>query len=150
MEDYEKERPKKTIFSEEEQLIILEKAKEFVLDDLLPDENINKLLIFGSLAKKSFGVYEKEWKHGLYSDIDILLLVEDNFEIPKGWEKWHIGDDFGVYVKGWLLDKYMIQYMVWKKKEYSDREKQISAEPWGVPLMLGESKNPYILIYEKK
>ena len=31
----------------------------------------------------------------------------------------------------------------------SNKENQIFAEPWGVPLLLKKSKNPYLILYEK-
>ena len=78
-------RPRKTIFSKSEQRKIFEKAKNFVLNDLLPNSKINKILMFGSLVEGTFGKYEKPFKNRIFSDVDILIFVEDNFKIPSNW-----------------------------------------------------------------
>lgn len=142
------ERPKKTVYSRKEQGMILAKAREFVLQDLLPDSDINKILIFGSLAKGTFGEYERSWRHGKFSDIDVLILADDNFRPPKEWKVWTGHEKFKVYTHGRLDNKYLIQYMVWKEKQYSDETNKREVEKWGIPLKK-KSINKSILIYEK-
>ena len=56
-------RPRKTIFSKSEQRKIFEKAKNFVLNDLLPNSKINKILMFGPGDKTwIFDIDTKNWK----------------------------------------------------------------------------------------
>ena len=147
MDEHEKERPKKAVFEMKIQERILKKAKTFILNDLLPDEKIKMIIIFGSLAKNTFGKYERRWKHGIYSDIDVLILVKNGFNPPKEWKIWYEHEKFCVYTHGRLEKKYLIQYMLWKEHEYSIENNKCYAETWGIPLLLEKSQNPHIVIY---
>jgi|SRR3989338_5080090 len=153
MEKYMKERPKKTIFSKNEQKKIFRKMKSFVLKDLLPNPKINKIIIFGSMAKGTLGKYEASHKSRkvsrFYSDIDILLMVEDNFEIHKKWKPHFSCQSYDVFNIIKMDKKIPIQYMVCRKSKYGKKKHQKSAEIWGVPLLLNKSKHKYIVLYEK-
>jgi predicted nucleotidyltransferase len=148
MEEHIKERPKKSILPEDEQKEILEKVKEFVLDDLLPNPKINKIILFGSLVKGTFGKYEKTYKNRIYSDIDILVMVEDDFEVQDEWKSHFSCGLYDVYNVHELDGKIPIQYLVCTKKSYEKEENQEEAEKWGVPLLLNKSKHNYIILYE--
>ncbi len=145
-----KERPKKIVLSKSEQKKIFEKVKKFVLKDLLPNPKINKILMFGSLVKGTFGKYEKPFKKRIYSDVDILLFVEDDFKVPKHWKEHFIGKIFQVYNRIKLDKKILIQYLVCKRSNYQNKKYQKIAENWGVPFLLKKSKHKYIVLYEKK
>ncbi len=150
MEKYEKERPNKIFFSISEQNKLIEKTKEYVLRNFSPFQKIDKIILFGSLAKGTFGKYEKEWKHGFYSDIDLLLLVENDYNIPEKWKVWFKHNKFTVFTCGKIDHKYLIQYMVWKRKQYEIIQNQIDVEKWGIPLLMEKGKNKFIVLYEKK
>ena len=150
MEEYMKERPPKTILSKSEQKKIFEKVKKFVLKDLLPNPKINKIILFGSLIKETFGRYEKPFKGRIYSDVDVLLLVENSFEVPNTWKKHFMGKIYQVYNRTKLDNEILIQYIVCKKEFYQNKKYQNIAEKWGVPLLLDKSKHKYVIIYEKK
>ena len=60
-----------------------EKAREFAIGNLLPNPKINKIMLFGSLAKGTFGKYEKPFHGRKYSDVDVLLFVKDDYKIPR-------------------------------------------------------------------
>ncbi len=145
-----KERPRKTIFSKPDQKKIFEEIKNFVLNDLLPNPKINKIIMFGSLVKGIFGKYDKPFKHRMYSDVDILLLVENNFIIPKKWKLHFSCELYDVFNIAKLGKKFLIQYMVCKKKSYQNKKHQKEAEKWGIPLLLTKGRNKYIVLYEKK
>jgi len=56
---------------------------------------VAKVYLLGSLVDRDFGLYEKpeenilgEVNYG--SDIDLIIIADENFEIPKTWKK----DDF--------------------------------------------------------
>ena len=149
MESHLKERPKKTIFPKQVQKAYLKKAKTFILKDLLPNNNINKIIIFGSITKGTFGRYEKLYKGRTYSDVDILLLVNNNFKTPKTWKKHFLGNLYKVYNRIRLERKITIQYLVSKEKIYKNLKNKKEAEIHGVPLLLNKSKHPHIIIYEK-
>ncbi len=149
MEDYMKERPRKAILSKIEQNKILKQVRDFVLKDLLPDKRINKILLFGSLAKGAFGRYESAYKSRTYSDIDILLFVDDEFKIPKKWKSHFECKLYDVYNVRKLKNKILIQYMVCRKRSYQNKGHQKEAEKWGVPLLLSKSRHKYIVLYKK-
>lgn len=150
MEEHMKERPGKTVLPKPEQREILKKAKSLVLKDLLPNPKINKILMFGSLVKRTFGKYEKPYKGRTYSDIDILLLVEDDFKVPEKWKLHFESDLYNVYNICKLNGKILIQYMVCRKSSYQNEEHQKEAENWGVPLLLERSRHGYIVLYERE
>jgi len=149
MEEYMKGRPKKTILSKSEQKKIFEKAKKFVLNDLLSSPKINKILMFGSLAKGTFGKYEKPFKNRMYSDVDILIFVENDFKIPKKWKPYFSCELYDVFYRIKLDKRILIQYMVSRKNVYQNKKHQKEAEKWGVPLLLTKSKHKYIILHKK-
>lgn len=149
MEDYMKDRPKKNVFPKSEQREILKRAKEFVLGDLLPNPKINKIILFGSLIEGKFGEYGKPYKDRKYSDVDVLLFVEEDFEVPDDWGEHFHCDMYDVYNARMMDGKILVQYMVCRKSSYQNKEYQKESEKWGVPLSLEKSKHRYIVIYEK-
>ena len=144
-----KERPKKIILSKNKQKTIFEKAKAFVMKDLLPNPKINKIIVFGSIAKGTYGRYIKPYKHRSYSDVDFLVFVENEFNAPKTWNIHYSGKLYSVYNRIKLEHRILIQYMICKKKSYSNKNNQKEAEKWGAPLALEKSKNKHFIIYEK-
>jgi len=144
-----KERPKKTIFSRSKQREMLKRAKDFVLSDLLPDPKINKIILFGSVVEGKFGEYEKPFKNRKYSDVDVLLFVEEDFEVPREWEKHLHCDMYDVYNAHWMDGEILVQYMVCRESQYQNEEYQKESEKWGVPLSLGESRHENIILYKK-
>lgn len=149
MEEYMKERPGKTVLPAPEQKRIFERAKRYVLEDLLPNPKIDKIALFGSLAKGTFGKYEKPYKGRSYSDIDVLLLVEDDFKPPKEWELHFSCKMYDVFNITRLDDEILLQYMVSRRSSYQNREHQQESEKWGVPLLLEKSRHKNIILYEK-
>jgi len=151
--DFRQQRPQKDVFPRRKQEEILNQTIEFVKSDLLPHPKINKLILFGSLARGDFGRYRQEYKGRLYSDIDILLLVENDFSVPDSWQLHFegnrdlAGDLYQVYNYKKLDDRYLIQYMVCKEKSYSRKKNREIAERWGVPLKLENSQHAYKIIY---
>lgn len=155
MNDYKEKRPEKEVFPEEKQRKLKKKAKKYVKEELFPDSRINKIILFGSLAKEEFGKYKEKYKDRIYSDIDFLLLVENDFKVLEDW-KIHFegdsdfkGDLYKVYNNGKLNERYLIQYMVCRRKSYTESENREVAEKWGVPLKLEKSDNDYEVIYSK-
>ena len=155
MEDYRKGRPEKEVFSIERQEEIKKEVVEFVNENLVPHPKINKIILFGSLAKGEFGKYKEEYKNRIYSDIDLLLLVENDYKVPGDW-KIHFegnpdleGDLYKAYFGEKLENKFLVQYMVCRKKSYTNSENKEVAEKWGVPLKLESSEHEFEIIYQK-
>ena len=142
--------PEKRPLSFKKQEEIREKATSFVVHSLLPNKKIKKILLFGSLARKQFGKYEKSFRGRGYSDIDIMVIVEDGFKPNKKWKPrlsakyW---DTYNVaYLDFELDDKILLQYFVIPERNLEIDEIQKDGEKWGVPIK-GDSKHPTRLIY---
>lgn len=149
MKGHMKDRPKRTALPKGEQEEILRNLIQYTENNLLPNSKINKIVLFGSLAEGTFGEYEKEWKHGLYSDIDIALFVEDGFEIQKTWHEHFKCKMYTVYNILKLDGKHLIQYLVARKSAYTNPKFQKEAEKWGVPLLLEKSRHKHMVLYDR-
>ena len=146
--------PPKIIFSKSKQNFILKQIKEWVFNNLPPDIFLYQKKIFGSMAKGLFGKYQTKFKGRLYSDIDILFVVDDDFIPPKNWkiqfecvkDVWVVYDVAVVPIK--IDDEIIfveIQFII-LKKSYSQKTKTIEeAEKWGIPLKK-DTKNKYICL----
>ena len=141
-----KERPEREAFPKDLQKRIIKKAKEYVLSDLIPNHKINKILLFGSLAKGEFGKYKGSFRGRIFSDINILIFAEDDFSVPKQWRINYRGAIYNVYNIG-KLDGFLIQYTVCTRSSYENEENQKEAEEWGIPISYKKSKNKYIVFY---
>ena len=147
MEEYMNQRPERVPFPKDVQKKLIERVKEFVRNQLLPNQNINKIILFGSLATGEFGKYEGQFQGRIFSDIDLLLLVENTFQVPGNWRIQYEGELYNIYNAG-LLDGFLIQYMVCKRSVYENPDSQIDAEDLGVPL-LKKTKHKHIVLYKK-
>lgn len=82
--------PKKIVFHAKEQKRILEHFKRYVNTKILPDKNIDAIIITGSLLKGTMGKYEKfqkfDWYKRMYSDIDLTLHVNNEFRPKRHWK----------------------------------------------------------------
>jgi len=80
----------KTIFPAKEQKRILEHFKRYVNTKILPDKNIEAIILSGSLLKSKMSKCRKfqkfTWYKRLYSDIDLALYVKDKFKPKKHWK----------------------------------------------------------------
>ncbi len=151
--DYMKERPQKNIFPIKKQMLILGQIKKFVLNNLPKNTKLYRKRLFGSLAKGTFGKYEGKWKGREFSDVDVLLVVDDNFRPPRKW-KIHFKPKEGpmrVYdievVPIATNDETVfvdVQYIIIPKTYASKPETIASAESWGIPLKKNFSKNKFI------
>lgn len=80
----------KYIFPLKEQKRILEHFNRYMNTRILPDKNIEAIILTGSLLKGKMGKYKKFHKlpgfKRLYSDIDLVLHVNDKFKPKKHWK----------------------------------------------------------------
>ncbi|MBT3298273.1 hypothetical protein HN385_05080 [archaeon] len=151
--DYAKERPPKNIFPIEKQMLVLGQIKNYIYHNLPPNTKFHRKRIFGSLAKGTFGKYERKWKGRKFSDVDVLFVVDDNFRPPPKW-KVH----FKAETKVWVVydvdvvpiateDETVfvdVQYIILTKTFASKPETIARAEEWGIPLNKFLSKNKFI------
>lgn len=152
-DNYMHERPHKNIFSLEKQTFILDEMKKWINNNLPQKTSIYKKRIFGSSAQAKFGKYEAKIKGREYSDIDILFVVDDNFNPPKEWtvqfecvkDVWIVYDVAIVPVK--TVDETIsveVQFIVLKKTFAEKPETIKEAEKWGIPLRDIDTKNKFI------
>ena len=81
--DYMKDRPPKTVFPIEKQMLILGQMKRYIFDHLPPKTKFYRKRLFGSLAKGTFGKYTRKFKGREFSDVDVLFVVDDDFKPPR-------------------------------------------------------------------
>jgi predicted nucleotidyltransferase len=148
---YMPEQPEKRPLPLKKQEEIREKATSFVVHSLLPNKKISKIFLFGSLARREFGKYEKPFRGRSYSDIDIMVITNDGFKPNKKWKVWLNGKYYDIYNVTYLdfelEDKVLLQYAVVKDRTLGIEEARKEGEKWGVPLLLSESSHPTRLIY---
>jgi len=51
------------------------------------EKSVERILIYGSLAKMKLGKYVKEYRGRLYSDIDVLIIANEKVKIPSYYRK---------------------------------------------------------------
>ncbi len=145
---YADARPKKYVWPAGKQTELRRQVTERVLSRLLPDTSIENVALFGSLAKGTFGEYQRPFHRRRYSDIDVLLVVGPGFRAPKNWRVRLACKMYTVYNGGQICRK-LVQYSVCSQRNRRNRIFQKEAETWGVPLKLGRSTHKNTIIYEK-
>lgn len=82
---YDKLKPKKNPYSIQHQKKILEKVKKILKKEFDKNEDIEEILVFGSLVDGTFGRYERPTSNKRKgSDIDVFVIVDNDFECD--WE----------------------------------------------------------------
>jgi hypothetical protein len=156
MEKYLKERPKKIIYSKAIQLSLKKKAIKKVKSKFLPDNKIIKIILIGSIVKKTFGKYMPPGFRGsLYSDFDFIIFVKDNYKIPKWLRKEPTGKPFSdnklnlaYRNKKFIEKKYDVEIFFIREKNMNSKKIQKLGERAGIP-MLKNTKHKYIILYNK-
>ena len=101
---YEAEQPREVYPNQE---LVEEKIRTHLLEGALNYLFVDEVRLMGSLAFGHFGVfYEPEMKNPekpkLASDVDLLIIGDENYPIPKEWKKEHPFIFFDVYKLGTL------------------------------------------------
>ena len=138
----------KNIFPKQKQEEILERIKDSVRKDFQENKKVNAVVAIGSILDWKLGKYSQPKKGRAHSDIDLVVFVEDDFEIPGEW-KLHLKSDYYAVYNTKEIDSVLVQYWIAKKSDYSDPEKQQIAEKRGVPFMQENSKNRFLWILKK-
>lgn len=140
---------KMVVLPKGEQKRILEKTIEYAKKDLLPNPKINAIAIYGSLISGKFGGYVKPQRGRIYSDIGILILVDDSFIIPFKWKSkiCRKTPTHNVYNIRLIDGKYLMQYTLVPRSVYQNPIHQKTAEQKGVPLKLSKSRNKHVILY---
>lgn len=84
-----KDKPIKYVYPEQDD--IKKSFSEFILPYLSEHPFFKKVWVWGSLSSGSFGIYEVPYVNQDGSDLDLLVEVDEKFEIPKEFKE----------MKGW-------------------------------------------------
>lgn len=155
MEEYVKRRPKKILFAQAKQDVLREKAIIKILNELLPDTQILKVVLIGSSVKGSFGMYELPGFRGsVYSDFDFIVFVKDEYEIPHWLQREPDGKPFperqqnlAYRQKKWLDDMYDAEIFFVRRSTWENTTLQNLGEAAGIP-MTQKSLHKHLVIYE--
>jgi len=138
------EKPRKVIYPVAKQAVIYQriKRKANMIGRGYP---IRKIFLFGSLAQRKFGVYERPFgsrkKKG--SDIDLLILPRHNFT-PK-WKLLGKYESNDLYLIGVIDRTHEIHGIVYNEKEHSKE----MAQKYGLPLQGGGKSRNLILLFDE-
>jgi hypothetical protein len=154
IEEYLMNRPKKTVYPNEEIVRIRKLAIDKIKSKLLPDDKILKILLIGSSVKDSFGKYKKPGFRGsLFSDFDFIVIVREDFMIPKWLNREPNGKPFpedslnlAYRNKKFIEDKYDVEVFFIRKPNMQDSKIQKLGELAGIP-MTSDSKHKHLVVY---
>ncbi|MFC1697562.1 hypothetical protein ACFL1H_04475 [Nanoarchaeota archaeon] len=145
-------RPKKEVFPIKTQKLILKHVKRYVKKRLPPKTKSYIRRLFGSIVKHNFGRYEKPWKNRIYSHINVLFVVDDDFQKPNYWHVHFIpkGNTWTSYKVGHIELKLNgkdirvdIEYVIVKLTKSKEKKVITYAESMGIPLKKHFSRNIY-------
>ena len=139
----------KEILPEAKQEEILNKVKEYTKNEFGNYPKVHSIVAIGSITNRQLGKYSKAKRGRLYSDIDLLIFVDNDFEIPKTW-KFHLQSDYYTVYNIIEIGKILLPYWICRKSDYTDLAKQKIVEQRGVPFKLGKSKNKFLWILRKE
>jgi len=77
-------KPKKIIY--ENQAEVWGNAKKYLLNLISNQPCVKEAIVWASLAEGTFGVYEEEYRGQEGSDIDLVLIIDEEYPIPKQWK----------------------------------------------------------------
>jgi len=77
-------KPNKILYKNQKE--ILKRFLEFIKPFFKKYKEIEEAYLWGSLAKGEFGIYEKEYHGEIGSDVDLVIFLKENKDIPKNWK----------------------------------------------------------------
>ncbi|MDP7521165.1 MAG: nucleotidyltransferase domain-containing protein [Candidatus Pacearchaeota archaeon] len=79
--EFNKSKPPKYVYPNQE--LVLKRFDKFITPYLKVNPFFERVWVWGSLAKGTFGIYKTPYKKQEGSDIDLLVEVNEKFKIPK-------------------------------------------------------------------
>ena len=154
MEAHLLSRPQKRVYSQEKTGELRDEAVSVVLASLLPNDQIEKIILIGSSIKGGFGEYKPPGFRGsLYSDFDFIVFVEDGYEIPEWLEFEPAGKPFSedslnhaYRSRKFIREVYDIEVFFIFTTTLNDSVVK-EAEAAGIP-MSSNSKHPHLIVFE--
>ena len=77
-------KPKKMYYKDQKE--IFKEFLKFIEPFFQKYKEIKEVYLWGSLVDGTFGLYEKEYREQTGSDVDLVIFLEKNSDIPKGWK----------------------------------------------------------------
>lgn len=154
MEDHLKSRPNKHVYNKSKVDFLKKIAVDSLLDELLPDLAVLKVVLIGSSLKGSFGEYDPPGFRGsLYSDFDFIVFVKDNYVIPAWLEREVDGRPFpdermnlAYRSRKFVEDRYDIEVFFVRESSWEDAGICELGEKAGIP-MSEASEHVYEVVY---
>lgn len=146
-------RPKKEIYSLTLQKSLRNKAIKKFKSKFFPNNRILKVLLMGSSVKGTFGKYfPPGFRGSLYSDFDFIVLVKDEYKIPRWLRRESSAKPFPIKRlnlayrnKKFIDNKYDVEIFFIREKDFKKKSIQKLGEKVGIPLT-STTKNKYCLI----
>lgn len=98
------EKPEKILYEDQE--AVFQKAVSQLLS-LVHQPCVNQAIVWASLAEHTFGVYKEQYQGKEGSDIDLVIIVDERYPVPKDWK-------FTKVRKSWF-DLYQLGYFMHEK-----------------------------------
>lgn len=93
------DKPNKIPYENQEN--IWENAKQFLTEIVSGKPAVQEALVWASLAEGKFGLYEQEHAGREGSDIDLVVILDENFKIPESWKFTNVEKScFSLYIVG--------------------------------------------------
>lgn len=137
---------KKNLFSLQYQKRIFNKLELF-LHKMSKDKGLYKILITGSIVNNRLGKYVTylgEKYDRVYSDIDLVFIVEPKFKIKKSWKVLAKRPYWKVFRVGYISCKFPIEVLVIQRSVIRNKKATRVCENKGIPITLEKSKNRYL------
>jgi len=77
-------KPNKRVYENQDD--IWKEASKFLESILSKCDSVKEAYVWASLAEGKFGVYEESYRGQTGSDIDLVIVVKEPFELPKEWK----------------------------------------------------------------
>ena len=78
------EKPEKILYQNQNE--IWEQAKGHLVDIVKDEPVVKEALVWASLAEGKFGLYQEKYREQEGSDIDLVVITDENYEIPQEWK----------------------------------------------------------------
>ena len=65
---------------------VWKRAEIHLKNILLNSESVREAFVWASLAEGQFGLYKKEYKGKMGSDIDLVIVMSEPIDIPGDWK----------------------------------------------------------------
>lgn len=92
-------KPNKQLY--DNQAEVWKTASKFLESILSKCDSVKEAYVWASLAEGKFGIYDKPYRGQTGSDIDLVIIVDEPFNLPKDWKFTNVHESwFDLYKIG--------------------------------------------------